>query len=287
VLDDGAARARLEQMHSVQGGLDDEKVLYTTGVSSYQGLWWNTAESGWRINLAHQGDLVYLTWYTYDASGRASWLAMLASRVGGETFAGDVVEVRGSPYDVAPYDPTKKVVSTVGTGTLAFSGRDAGTFSYTAKNVTRSVAITRFSLGGPALACTYAPTPDFAAASNYQDLWWGGPAEDGWGLNLAHEGDTIYAAWYTFDADGAPLWFSALMTQTSAGRYAGALTRASGPPFGATFDPSRVALATVGSAELVVQDGNAVAWRHSIGPTSGNQTLSRYLFRSPAGTLCR
>ena len=36
------------------------------------GLWWDLAdaESGWGINIAHQGDIIFVTWYTYDASGK-------------------------------------------------------------------------------------------------------------------------------------------------------------------------------------------------------------------------
>jgi dienelactone hydrolase len=287
LLDDTAARARLEQMQSVQGGLDDQKVLYSLGAPSYQGLWWNEAESGWGLNFAHQGNLLYLTWYTFDSSGKASWLAMLASRIAGETFAGDIIEVHGSPYTASPYDPTKKTVATVGSGTLAFSSRDEGTFSYTAKGVPRTVAITRFPLGGTTPACTYYPAPDLTGATNVQDLWWGGAPEDGWGLNIADERTIAYATWYTFDVDGSPLWLSALMTPSSPGHYAGTLQRVSGPPFGPTFDPSQVSVVDVGTAEVDVTNGNSIAWKYSVGTTGANKPLTRIVFSPPAGTVCR
>ena len=37
-------------------------------------------------------------------------------------------------------------------------------------------------------------------------LWWAAPAgsQSGWGINFAHEGDTIFATWFTFDHDGSP-----------------------------------------------------------------------------------
>ena len=31
-----------------------------------------------------------------------------------------------------------------------------------------------------------------ASVSNYQSLWWN-PQESGWGINLAHQGNTIFA----------------------------------------------------------------------------------------------
>ena len=54
-------------------------------------------------------------------------------------------------------------------------------------------------------AATCQPSSESRAAlGNYQDLWWN-PAESGWGINLAHQGDTIVATWSTYGADGKPL----------------------------------------------------------------------------------
>ncbi len=67
--------------------------------------------------------------------------------------------------------------------------------------------------GARSPTCSYQASPDLNAATNYQDLWWL-PSESGWGANFAHQGNTIYATWYTYDAKGrnnAPLWLSALM----------------------------------------------------------------------------
>ncbi len=194
----------------------------TAAPVNYQGLWWNPAESGWGVNLAHQGDLIYLTWYMYDASGKASWLAMLA----------------------------------------------------------------KYSLGGPVPVCTYSSTPNLAAATNYQDLWWN-PAEDGWGINLTHEGSSMYATWYTYDIDGSPLWVLSLMTQTAPGTWSGSLLRGSGPPFGGAFDPSQVHLATVGTAILTISNGNSATWTYTLGSASGTKSMTRTLFGAPAGTPCQ
>ncbi len=46
-------------------------------------------------------------------------------------------------------------------------------------------------------------------ATNYQDLWWAaGGAESGWGINLTHQGDVLFATWFTYDSDGTPLWLA-------------------------------------------------------------------------------
>ncbi len=54
----------------------------------------------------------------------------------------------------------------------------------------------------PALAqTTTADAPSYAG-------FWVKPAEAGWGLHLQQQGDNIFAAWYTYAADGSPTWFT-------------------------------------------------------------------------------
>jgi hypothetical protein len=254
--------------------------------ANYQGLWWGgPAEDGWGINLAHQGDVIYMTWYTYDATGRPSWLALVASRTAPGTYAGPILEVRGSPYDVTPYNPALKVSQTVGSGTLAFADASNGTLAFTAKSVSRTIAITRLPLGAQP-TCVATASPNFAAATNYQDIWWN-PAEDGWGINFAHNGNTIYATWYTYDSDGSPLWLAALMSPgATPGTWSGAVWRVTGAPFGATYDPARKVVSTVGSATLAFADGNSATWSYTVNNRSGQKAITRFPFASPP-TLCR
>ena len=41
---------------------------------NYTGMWWNPDESGWGINVVHQGDIVFATLFTYDAGAiRCGW----------------------------------------------------------------------------------------------------------------------------------------------------------------------------------------------------------------------
>jgi hypothetical protein len=44
---------------------------------------------------------------------------------------------------------------------------------------------------------------------------------------------------------------------------------------------------TVGTATLDVTNGNAIAWRYTVGATAGNKPMMRFLFAPPAGTLCQ
>ena len=171
--------------------------------TNFQGLWWKPDESGWGVNFAHQGDQIFATWYTYDTQGRAWWLSMLAARATptSSAYTGTIFVNNGPPFNsyVGASNPFK-----VGNGTLTFADANNGSFSYTVNGVFQTKAITRYDLRtGPQPICTYSTTtPNFAAATNYQDLWWvANGGESGWGINFAHQGDSVFATWYTYNSD--------------------------------------------------------------------------------------
>ena len=105
--------------------------------------------------------------------------------------------------------PAARTPTKVGTGSLTFSDANYGSFAYNivsaggASNLQLTDVINRFVLDGtrPQPVCIFAAAPDLAAATNYQDLWWV-PAESGWGVDFAHQGDLLFATWYTYDAKG-------------------------------------------------------------------------------------
>src|SRR5437763_17117827 len=72
-------------------------------------------------------------------------------------------------------------------------------------------------------------------APNYTGLFWNAPAnsESGWGINFAHQGDQIFATWFTYDIAGKAWWLSMLATRTAptSNVYTGLIYTTSGPPF--------------------------------------------------------
>lgn len=44
-----------------------------------------------------------------------------------------------------------------------------------------------------------------ARATNFQDLWWN-PAENGWGVQIVQQDDTLFLTWFIYDAAGRPTW---------------------------------------------------------------------------------
>ena len=255
-----------------------------------EGLWWNApaaSESGWGLNVAEQGDVVFATWFTYDTTGKAWWLSMTGTQVAANRYAGTLYRTSGPAFDAVPFDPASVVATAVGNGELDFASAAGGTFSYTVDGVSQAKSITR-QVFGPLPTCTFGVQANLAAATNYQDLWWAAPAavESGWGLNLVQQGATIFATWFTYDHDGTPLWLSMTAPATGAGTFAGTLYRSTGPAFDAVpFDPARVTLTAVGTGSLRFTNGNAGTFSYTVNGVAGSKAITRQVFRAP-GTTC-
>ena len=103
----------------------------------------------------------------------------------------------------------------MGTGTLVFTDANNGTFNYVIGATNQTKTITREAFATLPV-CTFGTVADLTTATNYQDLWWRKPAasESGWGINLNHESDTIFATWFTYDLTGAPLWLVVTAVKT-------------------------------------------------------------------------
>src|SRR6476646_754089 len=94
------------------------------GARNYEGLWWKApanSESGWGINFAHQGDVIFATWFTYDATGKAWWLVMTATKTADATYSGTLYSTHGPAFNAVPFSPSGVAATSVGTATLTFS----------------------------------------------------------------------------------------------------------------------------------------------------------------------
>jgi len=186
----------------------------------------------------------------------------------------------------------------VGAGTLTFSTPTRGTFAYQVNdgaNVaaqTKAIVLQSF---GPVPTCVWGRQTDLTTATNFQDLWWAAPAgsESGWGVNVTQQGTTIFATWFTYDANSAPLWLSVTAAQTAPTTFSGTLYLTNGPAFGSTpFNPAQVGRQAVGNATLSFSDGNNGTLAFNVdlgdGANMGNRTkaITRQVFRAP-GTVCQ
>ena len=265
---------------------------------NYQGLWFNPSESGWGINFAHDGDTIFASWFTYDLTGKGTWLVMAATKTGPNTYTGSLIQGTGPAFDAVPFPPLGSpggatVSGLGGTGTLTFTDANNALFSYTVNGITQTKAITR-QLFGPQPACTFGAQANLALATNYTALWWAAPpgSEAGWGINLTHQGDLIFATWFTFAEDHTPMWLVGTATKTSPGVYTMTqLGRLTGPPFNATpfpplGTPGGPVVAIVGSATFTFTDGNTAAFAYTVDGVSQIKTITRQVLQNP-GTVCQ
>ena len=135
-----------------------DTVSLGAAVPNYQGLWYKSpaeSEAGWGINFAHQGDVIFATWFTYDVNGKAWWLTMTANKTAEGVYSGQLIRTNATPFSAFVPPATATIV---GTGTLTFTSATTGTFSYTVNdgaNVatqTKAIVLQTF---GPVPTCVW------------------------------------------------------------------------------------------------------------------------------------
>jgi hypothetical protein len=276
-----------------------------------EGLWWNVpagSEAGWGINLAHQGDLIFATWFTYDLTGKAWWLVMTAAKTADNIYQGALYQTNGPAFDGPTFPPIGSPGGTtgsiVGSATLTFSDANNATFAYTVNGISQTKTITHQQFG-PLPNCTFGVVPNIRLATNYQDLWWSetpaGEFESGWGINLTHQGDTIVGTWFTYDHDRTPMWLVVTASKIAgelypgdlyAGKkYSGDLYRTTGPPFNSVpfppiGSPGGVMGSIVGTARFTFFDGNSAGFSYTLNGVETTKVITRELLVAP-GTVCQ
>jgi len=154
--------------------------------------------------------------------------------------------------------------------------------------VSRTRAITRQAFGALP-TCVWGAQADLTLATNYQDIWWAVPAgsESGWGINFSHQGDIIFATWFTYDAQGKPWWLIAELHKGAAGTYSGPVSTVVGPSFTAdAFDTGKVAETVVGSATVTFANGNSAGFAYTVNGVTQAKSITRQVFVAP-GTVCQ
>ena len=121
--------------------------------------------------------------------------------------------------------------------------------------------------------------------ASYEGLWWNSPAgsEAGWGIDLAQQGDMIFASWFTYDLTGKPWWLVMSANRTAPDTFVGALFQATGPPFDAVpFPPIGSAGgatgAAVGSGTLTFSDANNGSFAYTVDGISQTKAITRETF---------
>lgn len=133
----------------------------TPQIRNVTGLWQNADESGWGLNLFHQGDILFGALFVYGSDGKPRWY-VASSLVGNDdgplhdaatTYTGALYEATG-PYFGGAFDPAKVARRQV--GTLRFQvGQNGSTVDYTIDGVAVSKQVRPYTFRGLDLSGRY------------------------------------------------------------------------------------------------------------------------------------
>jgi hypothetical protein len=248
--------------------------------ANYTALWWsNPTEQGWGINLVHQGDVLFGTLFTYDATGTPMWLVMSGGRKqpDGITFTGELYRTTGPVFNASPWGTT--IATQVGMMSVRFTSVDSATLTYNVNTISVTKTLRRQVFDTRAANCM-GSTASRTGLTNYQDLWWIA-AESGWGINVTHQGNTIFATLFTYNASGQGMWLvlGAGRKQPD-GSFFGELYQTRGPAFNAS--PWVDAIATqVGTMRLSFTNGMNGTLVYTVNGVQVTKTITRQVFANP------
>jgi hypothetical protein len=225
----------------------------------WQDLWWSgLVENGWGMSIVQHRDVLFSNIYAYDDAGKPVWYVMSAGEwnAGHTAFSGDVYVPHGSPYynyDVARFEGG----APAGRITLTFDGANAGWMDYTIHGRSGRKALQRMFFGEGAAS----------VMAGVGDLWWGGLAQNGWGLSVLQQGRDLFTLWFTYDEAGAPTWFVMPVGSWSDARtFRGGLYRSSGSPWlGRDYDPSALRMTEMGWYAMRFNEDGGATFQYSMG----------------------
>ena len=246
-------------------------------IANFSALWYRASEAGWGVNFMQQGTILFGTWFSYDAANNATWYVMPDMRyLGGGYFEGPVYATTGTPLHQINGSRAIRSAAQVGTASVFFFNRDKAYFGATVSgsSVFKQIRIQEF---GQVPECSFT-AGSRAGATNYTDLWWN-PAEDGWGINFSHQGDVIFATWFTYNNSSAPSWLvSDALRRTGPGTYTGPLYATTGRrPQDISGTSSILSATDVGTMTLTFQDGERATMSYTVAGTSGSKWLWQVL----------
>ena len=128
-----------------------------------------------------------------------------------------------------------------------------------------------------------------AAAStfsiDYSDLWGGGqplPTEQGWGLNLIQQGDTIFGTMFVYGSDNTARWFSVTLAPTNGTTtWTGPLDQTTGSYYGATWNNGSVTHSVVGNLTVTFSSASTGLLTYSVNGVQVTKSISRFTFKAP------
>lgn len=122
--------------------------------------------------------------------------------------------------------------------------------------------------------------PVAAPANPWQDVWWSGDAENGWGMSVVQHRDLLFSIIYAYDDAGKAVWY--VMPSGSWNDAHTAFTGDVYVPRGSpyyNYDASRFDIgASLGRATITFAGANAASLDYTLRGVSGHKSLGRIFF---------
>ncbi len=239
---------------------------------SLTGFWWKPTESGWGVAVQQQGSITFAVWFTYDAQAVPTWYTLQCT-FNGSTCTGTLATATGTPFPSIT-GPAGNTAISAGTATLTQTAGNRLNLSYTVGNVTQTKTALEpqnFVAADQVPVCTM-QTPSGsgfrASLGNYTDHWWGGSANSGWGLQISHQGNTVFFGWYTYGTNRNATWMTGqgAVDASNPRRVTGSLYAVNpGIPFSQISGPiSSSSVQSVGTFEFQFADGERGTFFYSV-----------------------
>lgn len=240
---------------------------------NYSDLWWaGAAENGWGMSIQQHGQIQLNVLFVYDIAGKPIWYVLPGGAWNPDftTYSGAIYLPASAPlnnYDAAQF----KVGAPVGNISINFTSNSTATLQYVINGISGQKIMQRqvFGRGDSPISVG--------------EMWWGGKAQDGWGINITQQAGILFGAWYTYGADGKALWYVMSDGVWTGNTYKGAFfSTVSSPWLGAAYNPSQLQIVPAGTLTLNFSDVNnaTMAYTFTSGPFAGT-TQTKPIVRQP------
>jgi PhoPQ-activated pathogenicity-related protein len=232
------------------------------------GLWWDpqTDGQGMDLNLV-SSDAIFVPWYLYDPDGNAMWVTF-TGQLEGTRARGVLNDFTGPAFGPGfdqNFDPGEVAPREIGQATIAFLGTDHGVLHYgfdeEQGGFHRDLNIEQFDT-----------RPD----GPYSGLWWN-PDQSGHGFQFNQKDDAFFGTWYSYDENGAPLWYLYIGEMLDSTSARADMYRFTGPPLSdGPWDQDLLQNEVVGEIQIEFEGSDQATANITIGEVSGQYSLQPF-----------
>lgn len=176
-----------DQAELLQGSNPADAASKTT--RALAGMWYNPARSGHGFDVQYVGEVMFITWFTYDNDSKPTWYTAVATPIiatGVQRFNAPMTRFVWNKQSNQPEG------SVVGELEFSFTRKDQGSVRWRIGNSTGTEAIV--------------PLIQQANVIKNRTGNWYNPAESGWGLGMYTQGEVNFTLMYFYEGNGQPVW---------------------------------------------------------------------------------